>query len=341
MAYHNLSDDISTKIFQFGVLSLQRLLNESKQKEAEKLKIVSHLCALLNSNGGRIRVCFHETPTSQSVDKFIRMIEQKVHDLMEEDEMKRSFKLEDLTDSIEINATKATGRLFTMKYNLFWPTNRQVIQVCTSHLAKRICNNRQPSTCPVYNSQSFVMGATLPFRESHVAQFKQLTSDPSKNVTLADRVTNKTNKLKATICAFANHEGGDIYIGISDDGVVQGEEMTKKDRDETVRKVAKMITEKMIWREVGVPIRSVQWDIFFEAVISAKSADTCVIVIHVAPCTGGVFTDEPESYQRPGEKDAVSHLVGKVDTREFAIATGATSHTTCNVEFSGKQNFFC
>ena len=310
MAYHNFSDDISTEIFQFDVLSLQRLLNEPKQKEAEKLKIISHLCALLNSGGGRIRVRFHETPKSESVDKFIRMIEQQVLDLMGQNEMKRSFKLKDLTDSIEISV-KATGRLFTMKYNLFWPTNRQVKQVCSSILAKSICTGRQPvMRQPSTACQRFVKGTTLLFRESEIAQFKQLKADPSKNVTLADRLTNKNNKLKATICAFANHDGGNIYIGISDDGVVQGEEMTKKHQAEIVNKVSKMITEKMIWRQVGVPKRTVQWDIFFEAVESAKSADTYVIVIHVAPCTGGVFIDEPESY----------HVVeGQVEKMSFSI----------------------
>ena len=59
----------------------------------------------------------------------------------------------------------------------------------------------------------------------------------------------------------------------------------------------------MIWPEQ--PKRKVHWEIFFEPVLDRNSApipSTFVIVIYIAPCLGGVFTESPECYEMVTEK---------------------------------------
>jgi hypothetical protein len=57
----------------------------------------------------------------------------------------------------------------------------------------------------------------------------------------------------------------------------------------------------MIWPEqIGQPKRGEHWEIFFEPVVDENSKpvpSTFVIVIYIAPCLGGVFTEEPECYE--------------------------------------------
>ncbi|XP_028404401.1 uncharacterized protein LOC114527031 [Dendronephthya gigantea] len=108
----------------------------------------------------------------------------------------------------------------------------------------------------------------------------------------------KSNKFSCYVSAFANHRGGHIYYGIDDDGIVQGENI--EEHSEIEKKVEKSI-QKMIWPDViGRPKRGEHWEIFFEPVLDEKSnpiPSTFVIVIFIAPCFGGVFTEEPESYE--------------------------------------------
>jgi 5-bromo-4-chloroindolyl phosphate hydrolysis protein len=62
----------------------------------------------------------------------------------------------------------------------------------------------------------------------------------------------------------------------------------------------------MIWPEhIGQPKRGEHWDIFFEPVVDENAnhiSSTFVIVIYIAPCVGGVFTEEPECYEMVEEK---------------------------------------
>ena len=101
------------------------------------------------------------------------------------------------------------------------------------------------------------------------------------------------------ISSFANHRGGHVYCGINDkDGVVEGEEISDKNIIE--KKVEKAVN-KMIWpEEIGQPKRGEHREIFFEPVLDENCkaiSSIFVIVIYIAPCLGGVFTEEPECYE--------------------------------------------
>ncbi len=114
-------------------------------------------------------------------------------------------------------------------------------------------------------------------------------------------MTGKGNKFTCYVSGFANYSGGNMYFGITDDGVVEGEFIpNEEDKNEITKKVEKVINT-MIWPEtIGQPKRGEHWDIVFEPVLDEKSKpipSTFVIVIYIAPCLGGVFTEEPECYE--------------------------------------------
>ena len=148
--------------------------------------------------------------------------------------------------------------------------------------------------------QQFFKDKNSAIQESNKVQLKNVKAGPSKRTTLADRMTGKSNKFSCYVSAFANYSGGHIYYGIRDDGVVEGELISNEDIIEITKKVEKAIN-KMIWPEqIGQPKRGEHWDIFFEPVVDENSnpiPSTFVIVIYIAPCLGGVFTEEPECYE--------------------------------------------
>ena len=57
----------------------------------------------------------------------------------------------------------------------------------------------------------------------------------------------------------------------------------------------------MIWpAQIGQPKRREHWDVFFEAVVDKDNKpipSIFVIVIFIAACAGGVFTEEPECHE--------------------------------------------
>ena len=204
----------------------------------------------------------------------------------------------------------------TMNYNLCLPGETQVVQVSSMELPNAIIDRKiieDPS--PLGSHWKLFRKAEICGlqTESKVIQFKHLKADPSKRTKLAHRMIGKSNKFSCYVSAFANHRGGHIYYGISDDGVVKGEFISNgKDKDEIIQKVEKAI-KKMIWPEqIGEPLRGENWEIFFVPVVDRNSKpmpSILVIVIFIAPCLGGVFTEEPECYEM---------IEGKVSKMSFA-----------------------
>ncbi|CAB4041688.1 schlafen family member 13-like [Paramuricea clavata] len=135
-------------------------------------------------------------------------------------------------------------------------------------------------------------------------------------------MTGKGNKFSCYVSAFPNYNGGHIYYGIRDAGIVEGELISnEEDIGEITKKVEKAIN-KMIWPEqVGQPKRGVHWEIFFQPVVDENSKpipSTFVVVIYIAPCLGGVFTEEPECYEM---------VEGKVKKMSFATWKRRVLHT--------------
>jgi hypothetical protein len=299
------------------VLFLGSFGNDKKYKENILHEIKSAICAMLNSNGGNVMIHI-DTDSSIPVEGtafvqpalVIRILEQSMISIIgsQQTVSKIDFSMsnEEDEESIVVSVHKADS-LVTMNYNLCLPSKTQVVPVCPTELPDHIINrtiiedpNELGSHWKIFRKDEI---CGLPM-ENKVIQFKNLKAGPSKRTTLADRMTGKGNRFSCYVSAFANHRGGHIYYGITDDGVVKGEFVpNEKDKEEILKKVNKAIN-KMIWPEqTGQPKRGEHWEIFFEPVLDENSKpvpSTFVIVIFIASCLGGVFTEQPECYEMVG-----------------------------------------
>lgn len=277
---------------------------EKKYKEKKMKEIMDAVCGLLNTNGGELCLTFDRDPPNKHVTDCIRMIEQRLKELT------ACSTVSDLTVSIlpqklNITLTNST-HLITLNYNLYLPSECQVMLLPSSEPKERIRQILQGrkmigKCAPERLNWHFVQGHPQEdIHESKFAAHKHLKENPSKCVTLADRITGKSNKLKSYVSAFANYSGGHIYYGIDDDKTVHGERITEEDKEEIIKKVTKTM-KKMIWPEYcGEPQKGKHWDLYFEPVVDINCniiPSTYVIIIYVAQCPGGVFTEVPESYQ--------------------------------------------
>lgn len=287
----------------------------SKNYKAKIVKeIIAAICAMLNSNGGKVvldvdtgsnDIPLEGSPFSK-VSLLIRILEQSMISIIGERQtvLNVHFKHSKDRESLEILVKKAYC-LVTTSYNLCLPSESQVVQVSSLELFENIWDyvvNRiviEP-LLPDSHCKIFHKGKNSGLYESKSVEFKYLRSTQSKNMSLADRMTSKANKLSYFVSAFANYKGGHVYYGITDNGVVEGELVLSEERKEIRNKIAKTIN-KMFWPEhIGQPKRGKQWEIFFEQVEDENSSpiqSTFVIVIYIASCPGGVFTDEPECYE--------------------------------------------
>ena len=303
MNYH--VEKITQHVLQLGISPTQMTINvEKKYKFAKMNEIISAVCALFNSGGGKVVINLDSTASTQDIDTCIRMIEQRIVEMVGITTMVSHTTFEVNTRRIILYVQQAS-ELVSVNYNLYLPSERQVIAVPATEPSEEIKKAVQgkivrEKTVPIgSHTKEFVKGRNSDLHEGSNVEIKYLKASSSKCVTLADRITGKTNKFTSYISAFANHCGGHIYYGVKDDGIVEGETVTDKDKDEIIKKVTKTV-DKIIWpHNCSGPQRGTQWEIFFEPVKDSNGnsiPSTFVIVIYVACCPGGVFTDQPESY---------------------------------------------
>lgn len=293
---------------------------ESNTKYKEKLvkEVTTKICARLNSNGGKITLHIDTLDNQMPDESFpntrllTRIFEQamisiigvclaveKIHVQVSKDK-----------ESIEIQVDKA-DRLVTKNYNLYLPSESQVLQVTPKETFKEVVhsiidrkiNTTERVTCNSH-CKVFNKGNYCGMNESNTQQFKCLKATQSKNTTLADRMMRKENKFRWYVSAFGNHNGGHVYYGIRDNGVVEGELVQCGEKSKITKKVADTISKMFCPKRTGPPKQGEDWEIFFEQVVDENShpiPSTFVIVIYIAPCLGGVFTDKPECYEMVNE----------------------------------------
>ena len=291
------------------VISLREFESNKKYKEHNLQEVIVAICAMLNSNGGKVMIHF-DTDSCIAVEdiplKVIKILEHRMVSITGGNQTVSKINFKDDKDCIRIFIEKADF-FITIHYNLYLPSQTQVSEVSPLEPPQAVKDdimNRKviPNAVELRSHcQTFTKDKNCGFCESKVCQLKYLKAEQSKRTTLADRITGKGNKFSCYVSAFANHRGGYIYYGIDDEGVVKGELIPdEKDKEEIIKKVEKAIN-KMIWPEqTGQPKRGEQWEIFFESVVDENSTPvplTFVIVIYIASCLGGVFTEKPECYE--------------------------------------------
>ena len=276
----------------------KNISTNERNRESILKEIISAICALLNRDGGTV-VC-----SSQMSSVIRRKLEQSMISIIGSNLTVSNINFKE--DKKGILVSKADS-FITTDYNLYLPSQLQVVQVHPWEPLEKVKDdiiNRRVVPEPVQlgsHCQIFRKGEGCGFHENKMCELKHLKAVASKRTTLADRMTGKGNKFSCYVSAFANYSGGHIYYGIRDDGVVEGEFISNgEDISEITKKVEKVIN-KMIWPEqVGQPKRGEHWDIFFRPVLDENSKpipSTFVIVIYIAACLGGVFTEEPECYE--------------------------------------------
>ena len=288
-------------------LLLDKFYQNKKYKEEILKKIIADVCAMLNgsTSGGKVVVNIIADSNDISASQrssVLRILEQHLITIIGTN-ITAYVNFHEDKKSVTIFVEKS-GSLITINYHLYLPSQTQVLQVPPSQPQEKVKDdivNRNAVRKPVQlesHTKMFLKSKECGLSETKTVQLKNVKADASNRTRLADRMTGKSNKFSCYVSAFANYNGGHIYYGIDDDGVVAGEFIPNEvDKSEITKKVEKSIS-KMIWPEQ--PKRKVHWEIFFEPVLDDNStpiSSTFVIVIYIAPCLGGVFTEEPECYE--------------------------------------------
>ena len=289
---------------------------EKKKKYKEQIvqEIIAAICAMLNSNGGKLAIDIktdsYELPVGGSLfspmSSVIRILEQSIISIIGQIHTVSNINFQQDKKGLLIFVEK-TDSLITTNYNLYLPSQTQVVQVSPLEPKEKVKDNvinRKMVPEPVQigsHCKIFFRGTICDLCESKTVQLKHLVAHPTKRTTLADRMIGKGNKLMFYVAAYSNHIGGHMYFGITDEGVVVGEVILNEEGKREITKKVEKTIKKLIWPEhIGKLIQRKHWDIFFEPVVDEDNKpipSTFVIVIYIAPCLGGVFTEEPECYE--------------------------------------------
>lgn len=266
-------------------------------------KVMPSICALLNSGGGRLWLQFEEELSWTDIDGCLRMIEQRVRNITSVGTVSDLIVAKSSHEFVIV--IPASCRLVTLNHNIYLPDECEVVSLPPSEPVETIKNiiqgrtGRTKQTQIASHCKRFVLGEDVGFGESKNTQLKLVKAESSKHLTVAKRISSKSNKLASYVSGFANHSGGHIYYGVDRQGVVRGEKISEKDEGEIIREVGKVVC-KMVWPEsIDKPKRGREWDVFFESVLDNRGRiipSVFVVIIFIAHCPGGVFTEESESY---------------------------------------------
>ena len=289
-----------------------------KQNDRAKLKqLLNAVCAILNTckEGGKLILFSESHPYSmKDADDITRKIEQKIQTTFGLEAMREILNKIPQTNEqevfemhYEINQTTlfTPPVLYTINYNLYCTTDTQVHDIPSvsplDSIVSVITGERVREQKAVLGEhlKEFVFGEKVHLEESKRVQLKKLADDKDGACTLADRMTNESNKLLYYVSAFANGSGGHIYYGIemNASGFYVAYGQTVKDKEKIINKVKSSIDKVFVWRPGKKEFlnKGKQWEIFFEEVSNTDEAKY-VIVISVNSHDRGVFAREPESY---------------------------------------------
>lgn len=195
------------------------------------------LCALIN-DGGTL-----ELRTKQEARNALkRLVEQKIQRLMGPCKLSKKVKYnEDKDANLFFHFDKADS-LCTVKYNLYLPSETQFLSLPPTeeiNEVKEILNfeivAKETTKAIGDHHKTFVQNEKVKLPESRSTQLKNIKSEPTKNVTIHERISCKCNKITNTVSGFANLNGGHIYYGIADDGKVEGEVVDENEERNNIK----------------------------------------------------------------------------------------------------------
>jgi hypothetical protein len=300
---------------------------EKKYQRKTWGKIINAIDGLYNSGGGILILRYNRSPPRGHVRKCMRMLEQKIQDLVGPITLTFDIHTVEITPSssqahgeikISVTTSTKTEHIITLSYHCCLPSSQQVMEILSSENVEKLRafllgNIRPPvkPTEPASHHSDFRKGKCVSLSESKTTQFKMLKAEPAKKITFADRLVGKGNKFSHYVSAFANYAGGNIYVGVDDDGTVKGEVINEREKKKVKDKIRTAI-EKMLWPKKSEPTdgnEDKRWDVHFVPVREGENVvpSLYVVVVFIAQCRGGVFTEVPECYE------IVDNQVQKID----------------------------
>lgn len=268
-------------------------------------QITNVLCALLNSEGGQLHINM-DYFDKDTIHDLIRIIEQRFKNVIGALAFSEKIVQNVVTpQKITFVVTAINDCLCTLSYNLFLPsttaTRAQTVEPNEPITAiERILEGRQKAS-----NRVLIQPGT---QRRDFKRDEQVGDDfllnlnvickPLRTRNVKNEITSKQSKFPSQVSALANDTGGYIYHGIKSVKVV-GVSVGENAIQGIISEVEKAL-ENLIWGAGEKPQRGREWDIYFEPVEeegnNIGSNQTFVIVVYIAPYSGGVFVAEPDCY---------------------------------------------
>ena len=262
--------------------------------------IYEKVCALLNSGGGVLILenADHEKAKPKDLDIFLQRLEQKLKSIIDPSSYGDVFdRFGEFNYEKICLFVKAPEHVCTVNSHLFLASDTSVTQASYKQMQDimklykkedaRVPTN-DLTNLPTFDPNQFQCGRQVGFHEGKQIQFKYFKS--SKELFCESKHQQGIGKC---ISAFANGDGGEIFIGINDnDSTVYGQSLSNQKEIED--KLCSLV-QNMHWG--FSPEKGIHWDAEVFPVQGSPS-NSVVIVVKVAGMRncGGVFYRQPESY---------------------------------------------
>lgn len=256
-------------------------------------ELKTNVCALLNSGGGKLDLTSNDAGMAKAAKEDIKSCIEHFKTIIGAYNVQNCLEISEPEDNRVTLIVSGLPTLCTLKTNLYLPTHTQMdlvhpleqdaLHEILEHRVAEISKHEIPTHFRFKDKFGIGRLKTVRFENP-----KSVESDFNFNIILKE--------LTIYVSGFANGSGGMIFYGIKDDGTVVGHLLSDEEKDgQVISEKVEEAVQSMIWP--GTVVRGKQWDINFVPVVNCDvNGNRFVTVVSVFPCSGGVFTEEPESY---------------------------------------------